>query len=175
MNIPPALATSFITFFNAQVQASMQVSSPLPAGSALDNSQQNTADKPTLTKEETLQRVYLAVKLSEKYNKPFWSDLEQKQLNNRFSSLLQRLSEDMIKEALKSLQWQGFIAETKPGYWHAVKDLHLVDILAYDNPDMPVYCPNCMKPVARLYWYDTEWLCADCLNERQHQNEELYS
>jgi len=73
------------------------------------------------------------------------------------------------------LQWQGYTTETKPGYWHAVKDLHLVDILAYDNPDMPVYCPRCMNPVVRLYWYDAEWLCVDCLNELQHQNDNLYA
>ena len=130
---------------------------------------------PALTKEEIAQRVYLAVKLSEKYNEPFWSDPEQKQLNNKLTFVLQDLTTDTIKDTLKALQWQGYITETKPGYWHAVKDLHLVDILAYDNPDMPVYCPNCMKPVTRLYWYDTEWLCVDCLNARQHQNDDLYA
>jgi len=88
---------------------------------------------------------------------------------------LQGLTTGIIQEALKALQEEGYIMQVKPGYWHATKDLHLVDILAYDNPSMPVYCPNCMKPVTRLYWYDTEWLCVDCLNARQHQNEELYS
>jgi len=175
-------------------QNSQQVSSPSPAGSIHDTTQKEQTtmlmvDKlmqreapaapleqaPALTKEEIVQRVYLAVKLSERDYELFWSDPEQKQLNSKLTFVLQNLSIDTIKGILKALQWQGFIVETKPGYWHAVKDLHLVDILAYDNPDMPVYCPNCMKPVTRLYWYDTQWLCVDCLNERQHQNDDLYA
>jgi len=75
----------------------------------------------TLTKEEIVQRVYLAMKLAEKDNEPFWSDPEQKQLNNKLTFVLQDLTTDTIKDTLKALQWQGYITETKPGYWHAAK------------------------------------------------------
>jgi len=179
---------------DAQAQANQQVLSPQPAGPALDSSQKeqttmlmvsNTTQQeapaatqeqaPTLSKEEIAQRVFIAVKLSEKYNEPFWSDPELGEPNKKLYAVLQGLTTSVIQEALKSLQWQGYIYETKPNYWRVVKDLHFVDLLAYDNPDVPVYCPNCMKPVTRLYWYDTEWLCVDCLNERQHQNDELYA
>jgi len=179
---------------DAQAQANQQVLSPQPAGPALANSaqtqQQATVmlsktmqqevpaepqEQPTLSKEEIAQRVYLAVKLSERDHEPFWSDSEQKQLNGKLILVLQNLSTDTIKDTLKALQWQGYIMQVKPNHWHAVKGLHLVDLLAYDNPNMPVYCPNCMKPVSKLYWYDTEWLCVDCLNARQHQNDELYA
>jgi len=125
---------------------------------------------PALTKKGQ-QRVYLAVKLSERDNGPFWTDPEQKQLNSKLTFVLQNLTIDTIKDTLKALQWQGYIVETKPGYWHAVKDLHFIDVIAYYNPDMPVYCPNCMKPVTRLYWYGADWLCIDCLNELQHKND----
>ena len=115
------------------------------------------------------------MKLAERDNEPFWSDAELGEPNKKLYPVLQGLNTYLIQEALKALQQEGYIMEAKPGYWHAVKDLHLTEVIAYDNPDMPVYCPNCMKPVARLYWYDTEWLCADCLNERQHQNDDLYA
>jgi len=177
------------------LQNSQQVPSPSPAGSVHNATQKEQTtmlmvDKPMqqqeapettqeqekpLTREETLQRVYFAIKLSEKYNEPFWSDIELGEPNKKLYPALQGLNTYLIQEALKTLQWQGYIVEAKPGYWHATKDLHLLDILAYDNPDMPVYCPNCMKPVTRLYWYDAEWLCVDCLNARQHQNDDLYS
>jgi len=129
---------------------------------------------PALSKEEVLQRVYLSVKLSEKYNEPFWEDIELGEPNKKLYSALQGLTTGIIQEALRALQEEGYIMQVKPGYWHATNDLHLTDVLAYDNPDMPVYCPSCMKPVTRFYWYDTEWLCVDRLNERQHQNDELY-
>jgi len=171
-------------------QNSQQVLSPSPAGSMLNSSQKEQTsmlmvDKPmqqeapaepheqapVLSKEEIVQRVYLAVKLSEKYNEPFWSDIELGEPNKKLYAILQGLTTGVIQEALKALQEEGYIMQVKPGYWHAAKDL----ILAYDNPSMPVYCPNCMKPVTRLYWYDTEWLCVDCLNARQHQNDDLYA
>jgi len=176
------------------IQNSQQVLSPSPAGSVHNATQKEQTsmlmvDKPmqqeapaepheqapALTKEEIAQRVYLAVKLSERDNESFWSDPELGEPNKKLYPVLQGLTTGVIQEALKSLQWQGYITETKPGYWHAVRDPRFVDLLAYDNPDMPIYCPNCMKPVTRLYWYDTEWLCVDCLNARQHQNDDLYA
>jgi len=178
--------------FNAQAQAAGSIAQP--ATPVLDSLQKEReamlmVDKtmqqevpaepqeqaPALTKEEIAQRVYLAVKLSERDNEPFWSDPNLGEPNQKLYSVLQGLTTGIIQLALNALQEEGYIMQVKPNYWHATKDLHLVDVIAYDNPDMPVYCPNCMKPVTRLYWYDTEWLCVDCLNERQHQNDELYA
>jgi len=191
----PTTKSSINPHLDTQAQSNQQVSSPIPAGSVLESTTQNQKqnmvmlsktmekeateppqerEKP-LSKEEILQRTYLAVKLSEKYNEAFWSDPELGEPNKKLYSVLQGLTTGIIQLALNALQKEGYIMQVKPGYWHTTKDLHIVDILAYDNPDMPVYCPNCMKPTTRLYWYDTEWLCVDCLNERQHQNEELYS
>jgi len=175
-------------------QNSQQVPSPSPAGSVHNTTQKEQTtmlmvDKPMqqeapaepqeqapkLTKEEIIQRTFIAVKLSEKYNEPFWEDIELGEPNKKLYPVLQGLTTYLIQEALKALQEEGYIMEVKPNYWRAVRDLHIIDIVAYDNPDMPVYCPNCMKPVTRLYWYDTEWLCVDCLNARQHQNDDLYA
>ena len=177
--------------FNAQAQEPGSIALPGPVLDSLQKEQTSMlmVDKPmqqeapaepheqapALTKEEIAQRVYLAVKLSERDNESFWSDPELGEPNKKLYPVLQGLTTGVIQEALKSLQWQGYITETKPGYWHAVRDPRFVDLLAYDNPDMPIYCPNCMKPVTRLYWYDTEWLCVDCLNARQHQNDDLYA
>jgi len=44
----------------------------------------------------------------------------------------------------------------------------------YDNPEKTVICPRCGKVVSKLYEYDGQWLCIDCLNEVQHQNDDLY-
>ena len=191
-NTPTATKSSINPHLDIQAQSNQQVSSPIPAGSVLEPTTQNQKqnmvmltktmekeapetmqerEKP-LTREEIIQKTFVAVKLSEKYSEPFWEDIEP---NKKLYPALQGLTTGVIQEALKTLQEEGYIMQVKPNYWHAVKDLHLVDILAYDNPDMPVYCPNCMKPVTRLYWYDTEWLCVDCLNARQHQNDDLYA
>jgi len=194
-NTPTATKSSINPHLDIQAQDNQQVSSPIPAGSVLEPTTQKqkqnmvmlskTMEKEAtetpkerqqpLSREEALQEVYLGVRLAENYNEPFWSDTELGEPNKKLYPVLQGLTTGVIQEALKALQEGGYIMQVKPGYWHAAKDLHLVDILAYDNPDMPVYCPNCMKPTTRLYWYDTEWLCVDCLNARQHQNDELYS
>ena len=158
---------------DAQVQASPQVFSPQPETPALENHNAKTSTQPQDTRQnEVRQRVFIAVKISK--GDTFWADSEQEKPNSKLSAILQGLSTDMIKEALKSLQWQGYIYETKPNYWYTVRDLHLIDVVAYDNPSMPVYCPRCGKPVTKLYWYDTGWLCVDCLNARQHQSDELF-
>jgi len=173
-------------------QNSQQVLSPSPAGSVPLQKEQTTmlmVDKPmqqeapaepheqapSLSKEEIAQRVYLAVQLAEKDNEAFWGDPELGEPNKKLYSVLQGLTTGVIQEALKALQEEGYIVETKPGYWHAIKDLYLTSVIAYNNPDKPVYCPNCMKPVTRLYWFDSGWLCIDCLNARQHQNDDLYA
>jgi len=172
MNIPPAFATSFITFFNAQAQDILQTRSPRPVEPVLENHNANTSTQSQDTRQnEVRQRVFIAVKISK--GEAFWLDPEQEKPNSKLSAVLQGLPADMIKEALKSLQWQGYIYETKPNYWYVARDLHLVDVIAYDNPSMPVYCPHCGKPVTKLYWYDAGWLCIDCLNARQHENDEL--
>jgi hypothetical protein len=129
--------------------------------------------KPTPQQKEVLQRTFIAVKISK--GDTFWADPEQEKPNRKLSSVLQGLPADMIKEALKSLQWQGYIYETKPNYWYTARDLHLVDVVYYNDPAKPVYCPSCGKPTTRLYWYDTGWLCVDCLNARQHSSDELDS
>jgi len=189
-----ATKSSINPHLDTQAQSNQQVSSPIPAGSVLETTTQNqkqnmvmltkTTEKEAteitqerekpISKEEVIQKVYLAVRLSEKYNEPFWSDPELGEPNKKLYPALQGLTTYLIQEALNALQQEGYIMQVKPGYWHAVKDLHLVYILAYDNPDMPVYCPNCVKPTTRLYWYSDQWLCVDCLNERQHQSDELY-
>ena len=194
-NAPAATKSSINPHLDTQAQSNQQVSSPIPAGSVLEPTTQNQkqnmvmltktmekeASEPpqerekSLSKEEIIQRVYLAVKLAERDSEAFWSDPDLGEPNKKLYPALQGLTTYLIQEALKALQKEGYIMQVKPGYWHATKDLHLVDILVYDNPDMPVYCPNCMKPTTRLYWYDAGWLCVDCLNARQHQNEELYS
>jgi len=167
---PIALPGPVLDSLQKEREAMLMVDKPMQQEAPAEPHEQ----APSLSKEEIVQRVYLAVKLAERDNEAFWSDPDLGEPNKKLYPALQGLTTYLIQEALKTLQWQGYIVETKPGYWHAVKDLHLVDILAYDNPDMPVYCPNCMKPVTRLYWYDGEWLCIDCLNARQHQNDDLY-
>jgi len=47
--------------------------------------------------------------------------------------------------------------------------------LAYNDPDKSVYCPRCMRTTTQLYDYGGQWLCVDCLNELQHQNDDLYA
>jgi len=42
----------------------------------------------------------------------------------------------------------------------------------YDNPEKMVVCPRCGKATSRLYDYDGQWVCVDCLNELQHKNDE---
>jgi len=44
----------------------------------------------------------------------------------------------------------------------------------YDNPEKTVICPRCGKTKSRLYDYDGQWVCVDCLNELQHQNDDDY-
>jgi len=127
--------------------------------------------KPTPQQKEVLQRTFIAVKISK--NDTFWADPEQKKPNSKLSAVLQGLSAEEINAALKSLQWEGYIYETKPNYWYVARDLHFIDVVYYDDPAKPVYCPSCGKPVTKLYWYDTGWLCVDCLNSRQHQGDEL--
>jgi len=173
-NTPAATTkSSTSSHSDAQVQVSPQVFSPQPETPALENHNANTSTQSQDTRQkETLQRTFIAVKISK--GEAFWLDPEQKKPNSKLSAVLQGLPADMIKEALKSLQWQGYIYETKPNYWYTARDLHLVDVVAYDNPSMSVYCPSCGKPTTRLYWYDTGWLCIDCLNSKQHQSDELF-
>jgi len=196
--------SSISSHSDAQAQANQEVHSPNLAEPAPDNHNANTSqtqqqvtvmlskttqetkavEKETsaapqeqqkpLTKEEVIQRTFIAVQLSEKYGEPFWEDIELGEPNKKLFPALQGLYTEEIKEALKSLQRQGFIAETKLGQWRAVRDLHLLDILYYNDPAKPVYCPSCGKPVTKLYWYDTGRLCVDCLNARQHQSDELF-
>jgi len=45
----------------------------------------------------------------------------------------------------------------------------------YDNPEKTVICPRCGEVVSKLYEYNGQWLCIDCLNEVQHQNDEIYT
>jgi len=174
-------------------QNSQQVPSPSPAGSVHNATQKEQTtmlmvDKPMqqeapaepheqapkLTKEEIAQRVYLAVKLSEKYGEPFWSDAELGEPNKKLYPALQGLTTGVIQEALKALQEEGYIMQVKPGYWHVAKDLHLVNLVVYNDP-RSVYCPRCMRTTTQLYDYGGQWLCVDCLNELQHQNDDLYA
>jgi len=176
----PQTPTSASPHSDTQAQANQQATSPRPAEPALDNNatqpQQDAPAEPqeqapTLSKEEIAQRVFIAVKLVE--NEAFWSDSEQQVPNNKiFPTLLQGLSPEEIKAALKSLQWQGYIYEVKPNVWKAVRDLHLVDLVAYDDPNMPTICPQCGRHVTKLYWYGADWYCEDCLAERKRQRGE---
>jgi len=175
---------------DTQTQANQQVFSPNPAGPAPGThdagtstqtqqqamvtiseppQQQNAPYGPTPQQKEVLQRVFIAVKLSK--GEAFWLDPEQEKPNSKLSSVLQGLSADVIQEALKSLQWQGYVYETRPNYWYTARDLHLVDVVYYNDPAKPVYCPSCGKPVSKLFWYGADWLCIDCLNELQHDND----
>jgi len=176
--------SSTIPPLDAQAQANQQVSSSHPAGPAPDNHNVSTStqaqqqatvmlSKPAPQQKEVLQRTFIAVKISK--GEAFWADPEQEKPNSKLSSVLQGLPADVIQEALKSLQWQGYIYETRPNYWYTARDLHLVDVVYYNDPAKPVYCPSCGKPTTRLYWYDTGWLCVDCLNARQHSSDELDS
>jgi len=184
-----ATKSSINPHLDTQAQSNQQVLSPIPAGypvletttqkqkqnmvmlsktmekEAIETTQERV--KP-LTREELLQRTFIAVKLSEKYGEPFWEDYEIGQPNQKLFSALQGLTTYLIQEALKTLQKEGHIMQVKPGYWHATKDLHLVNLVAYNDPNRSVYCPRCMKPTTKLYWYGAEWLCEDCLNELQH-------
>jgi len=175
------------------LQNSQQVPSPSPAGSVHNATQKEQTtmlmvDKPmqqeapaepheqapSLSKEEIVQRVYLAVKLSEKDNEPFWSDPELGEPNKKLYPVLQGLTTGVIQEALKALQEEGYIMQVKPNYWHATKDLRLINLVVYNDP-RSVYCPRCMRTTTQLYDYGGQWLCVDCLNELQHQNDDLYA
>jgi len=170
-----ATMSSTCPHLDAQAQASPQVFSPKPETPMPDNhnatqQQQDAHYGLTPQQKEVLQRVFIAVKLVG--DEAFWSDPQQKVPNNKiFPTLLQGLSAEEIKTALKSLQWQGNVYLQKPNVWKAVRDLYLVDVVAYDDPNMPTICPQCGRHVNRLYWYGTDWLCIDCLNELQHKND----
>jgi len=179
-NAHAAAMSSISPHSDTQVQANQQVGSPRPAEPALDNNatqpQQDAPTEPqeqapTLSKEEIAQRVFISIKLVE--NEAFWQDSEQQVPNNKiFPTLLQGLSAEEIKTALKSLQWQGFVYETKPNVWKAVRDPHLVDVVAYDDPNMPTICPQCGRHVTKLYWCGIDWCCSDCLAKKKSQNGE---
>jgi len=187
-NTPTATKSSINPHLDTQAQSNQQVSSPIPAGSVLEPTTQNQKqnmvmlsktmekeatettqerEKP-LSKEEVVQKVYLGVKLAERDNEAFWSDPDLGEPNKKLYPVLQGLTTGVIQEALKALQEEGYIMQVKPRYWHVTKDLHLVNLVAYNDPNRLVYCPRCMKPTTKLYWYGAEWLCEDCLNELQH-------
>jgi P4 family phage/plasmid primase-like protien len=66
--------------------------------------------------------------------------------------------ENAEKTQLNAKEWQA-ILEAK---------------VAYEDPIKKVICPHCVKAVSKLYEYDGQWFCVDCLNEVQHQNDDVY-
>jgi len=147
------------------------------AGVADTASQQSNAETQVNAKESQMspmdakqaaERVYVAIKYND--GKEFWIKEEFGELNEVFYPYLQDLTNDMITQSLDLLQTQGSIYLQKPNVWKAVHDPRLVDKLDYAQP---VACPRCGKQTLHLYLYDDDWLCSDCLTERQHQSDDV--
>jgi len=110
--------------------------------------------------------MYIAIKYND--GKEFWQNEEISEPNKEFFLYLQGFTTNMLQQSLTTLQKQGNIYKQRPNVWKAVKDPRLADNLSYPQA---VACPRCGKPTKQLYWYDDEWMCIDCLNERQHEND----
>jgi len=120
---------------------------------------------------EAVQRVYNAVCVAQRKDEPFWQREDLGQPNENLFPALETLTTDLIEKALQTLERQGYIYQQKPNHWRTVRHLYVADIVYYNDPEHLVYCPNCGKPVSKLYWYGADWLCIDCLNELQHKND----
>jgi len=79
------------------------------------------------------------------------------------------MNTDVITQALSALQTQGSIYQPKLNIWKAVSDPRITDKLQYGSA---IACPQCGKPTTQFYLYDDDWMCVDCLNARQHQNDD---
>jgi len=132
------------------------------------NAQINAEDDqiPSIDMNEAAERMYIAIKYND--GKEFWQNEEISEPNKEFFPYLQGFTTDMIQQSLAILQKQGDIYKQKPNVWKAVKDPRLVDTLSYPRA---IACPHCGKLTTQLYWYSDDWVCIDCLNERQHEND----
>jgi len=179
---------------DAQAQADQQVLSPQPAGPALANSAQTqqqatlllsrtTQQTRTVEQEapatpqqqaarlkEAIQRVYNAVCVAQRKDEPFWEREDLGQPNEDLFPALETLTTDLIEKALQTLERQGYIYQQKPNHWRTVRHLYIADIVYYNDPEHLVYCPNCGKPVSKLYWYGADWCCSDCLAAKKQEN-----
>ena len=154
-----------------------QISKNAQQGNATPTPQQTNAETqanaeesqmPSINANEATERMYIAIKYND--GKEFWQNEEISEPNKEFFPYLQGFTTDMLQQSLTILQNQGNIYKQRPNVWKAVKDPRLVDNLSYPKA---IACSRCGKPTKQLYWYDDEWMCLDCLNERQHENDEV--
>jgi len=158
------------TSTQAQQQATVMLSKPVQETKA---TQKETPAAP-LTKEQVLGKVFVAVSKSDR--KPFWQDKEQGEPSPGLVPYLKGLFTDEITYALNALLKEGIIQEIKPDTYKTVKPLpfEIPPIEFYSGESGKVICPQCGKATAKLYDYAGDWLCVDCLNERQHSNDNLF-
>jgi len=123
-------------------------------------------------KREALQRVYNAVCVAERKHEPFWEREDLGEPNENLFPALEGLTTDLIENALQTLEWQGYIYQQKPNHWRTVRRLYIADIVYYNDPEHPVYCPNCGKPVSKLFWFGGDWVCLNCLAKKKSQRGE---
>jgi len=186
---------------DTQVQANQQATSPRPAEPALDNynaeqatqtqqqatlllsrttQQARAAEKEILATpqqqdarlKEAIQRVYNAICVAQRKDEPFWTREDLGQPNEDLFPALETLTTNLIEKALQTLERQGYIYQQKPNHWRTVRRLYIADIVYYNDPEHPVYCPNCGKPTGKLFWFGGDWVCLNCLAKKKSQRGE---
>jgi len=165
---PPFAPDPSLLRINAPISADPQPSNANTAERQSNAETQANAPEskiPTIDAKQAAERVYVAIKYNE--GKEFWKDEQLGEFNPAFSPYLQGLTKEMVLQALSAMQLRGDIYRLTANTWKVVNDPRIEDKLSYSSP---IACPECGKPTTQLYWYDDDWMCIDCLNERQHQN-----
>jgi len=152
-----------------QIERTSTVPAPAPQTTPLPESTPTQAQLANFRR--VMSKVYRAV--LESNRQPFWQDSENLDPNPNLLYYLVGLTGDQISNGLAALVRESYVAEVRENVYKAVKEFPAFQF--YSGEQGAVICPQCGKATAKLYDYAGDWLCVDCLNERQHSNEELYS
>jgi len=152
-----------------QIEHTSTAPAPAPQTTPLPESTPTQAQLTNFRR--VMSKVYRAV--IESNRQPFWQDAENADPNPNLLYYLVGLTGDQISNGLAALVREGYVAEVRENVYKAVKEFPAFEF--YSGEQGEVICPQCGKATAKLYDYAGEWLCVDCLNERQHSNDELYS